>query len=71
MADRGATLMHTRVWLVDGPDESNTGQTYRVGFPITDQEAANLRVYAQDVAAAQSASGNRLRLDICVVDGRC
>ena len=42
MADRGATLMHTRIWLVDGLGESSTGQVYRLGFPITDQEAANL-----------------------------
>lgn len=67
MADRGATLMHTRIWLVDGPGESNTGQVYRLGFPITDQEATNLRTYAQDVAAVQGASGNRLRLDICML----
>ena len=67
MADRGATLMHTRIWLVDGPGESNTGQLYRLGFPITDAEATNLRTYAQDVAAVQGASGNRLRLDICML----
>lgn len=67
MADRGATLMHTRIWLVDGPGESNTGQVYRLGFPITDQEATNLRTYAQDVAAVEGASGNRLRLDICML----
>lgn len=67
MADQGATLMHTRIWLVDGPGESNTGQVYRLGFPIMDQEASNLHTYAQDVAAVQGASGNRLRMDICML----
>jgi len=68
MADRGATLMHTRVWLVNNPgDNTDMGMSYREFFPLSDQEAANLRAYAQDVAAVQGASGNRLRLDICLL----
>jgi hypothetical protein len=31
---------------------------------MSDQEASNLRTYAQDIATVQGASGNRLRLDI-------
>ena len=34
-------------------------------FPMTDQEQANLRAYAQDVAVIKGTGGNRLRLDIC------
>jgi hypothetical protein len=43
------------------------GLSYREFFPLSDQEAANLHAYAQDVAAVQGASGNRLRLDICLL----
>src|SRR5690349_3570853 len=64
MADRGATFINTMIWFVTTPGGSNLGETYRATFPMSDQEAANLRAYAQDVAAIRGASGNRLRLDI-------
>jgi hypothetical protein len=67
MADRGATFMHTSIWFVTTPGTSNLGETWRATFPITDQEAANLRAYAQDVAAVVGAGGNRLRLDIALM----
>jgi len=66
MADRGATFMHTSIWFVTEPGTTNFGQTWRATFPMTDQEAANLRAYAQDVAAVQGSGGNRLRLDIAL-----
>jgi hypothetical protein len=64
MADRGATFIHTHIWPVTTPGTTNFGETWRATFPMTDQEAANLRAYAQDVAAVQGAGGNQLRLDI-------
>jgi hypothetical protein len=64
MANEGATFVHTSVWLVTEPGGTNLGQTWRATFPITAHEAANLRTYAQDVAAVRSSSGNRLRLTI-------
>jgi hypothetical protein len=64
MADRGATFINTMIWFVTPPGGDNLGETWRATFPMSDQEAANLRAYAQDVAAIQGASGNRLRLDI-------
>ncbi len=64
MADRGATFISTRIWFVTEPGTTNFGQTWRATFPMTDQEEANLRAYAQDVAAVQGSGGNRLRLDI-------
>jgi hypothetical protein len=67
MADRGATFVHTSIWFVTTPGTSNLGETWRNTFPITDQEAANLRAYAQDVAAVKGAGGNRLRLDIALM----
>jgi hypothetical protein len=68
MADRGATLIHTRIWMVNDPGDSfDIGLSYREFFPLSDQQAANLRTYAQDVAAVLGASGNRLRLDICML----
>jgi hypothetical protein len=67
MADRGATVISTRIWFVTEPGTSNFGETWRATFPITDQEAANLHAYAQDVAAIEGSGGNRLRLDLCLL----
>jgi hypothetical protein len=66
MADRGATFIQTAIWLVTEPGTTNFGQTWRATFPMTDQEAANLHTYAQDVATVQGAGGNRLRLIIAL-----
>src|SRR5436305_7295843 len=65
MADRGATEISTRIWLVTEPGTTNFGETWRATFPMTDQEQANLHTYAQDVAAVQGVGGNRLRLNLC------
>ena len=67
MVDRGATFIHTSIWFVTYPGTTNLGETWRATFPMTDQEAANLRTYAQDAAAVLGASGNRLRLDIALM----
>jgi len=63
MADRGATFMSTHLWFADYPGTTSS-ETYRLFFPMSDQEAANLRAYAQDVAAVVGAGANRLRLDL-------
>jgi hypothetical protein len=67
MADRGATLIHTAIWFVVGPNDSNQGQASMAHFPISSQEASNLRTYAQDVAAIQGAGGTRLRLTLALL----
>ena len=67
IADRGATTVSTRIWLVTEPGTTNFGDTWRATFPMTSQEAANLRTYAQDVASVKGSAGNRLRLDICLL----
>ena len=68
IADRGATVISTRFWCVIAPSgESDLGETWRGHFPMSDQEAANLRTYAQDIAAVKGAGGNRLRLDFCLL----
>ena len=67
MADRGATVISTRIWLVTEPGTSNFGESWRATFPLSDQEQANLHAYAQDVAAIQGTGGNRLRLDLCLL----
>lgn len=65
MADRGASSIQTAIWVAKGP--SNTCcSTAQVTFPMTSQEQANLRAYAQDVASVAGAAGNRLRLDIAL-----
>ncbi len=65
MADRGATVIFTRIWMVTNPGETDFGESWRTHFPLTDQEQANLHTYAQDVAAIRGSGGNRLRLWIC------
>lgn len=67
MADRGATFISTRVWLVTEPGTTNFGETWRATFPLSDSEEANLHSYAQDVAAIVGSGGNRLRLDLCLL----
>jgi hypothetical protein len=65
MADRGATSIQTAIWVAKG--EGNTCcSTAQVTFPMTNQEQANVRAYAQDVASIVGAGGNRLRLDIAL-----
>jgi len=68
MADRGATFIHTSMWVAKQPGQTCCSNA-QITFPMTDQEAANLRAYAQDVAAIQSAAGNRLRLDLALMWG--
>ena len=59
MADRGATFIHTSMWVAKQPGQTCCSNA-QITFPMTDPEAANLRTYAQDVASIQSAAGNRL-----------
>jgi hypothetical protein len=67
MADRGATVISTRIWLVTEPGTDNFGETWRATFPLSDQEQANLHTYAEDVAAIKGSGGNQLRLDLCLL----
>ena len=67
MADRGATFVSTRIWLVTEPGTTNFGETWRATFPLSDQEETNLHAYAQDVAGVVGSGGNRLRLDLCLL----
>jgi hypothetical protein len=67
MADRGATLISTRLWLVLEPGTPNTNGAWALTFPMTSREQANLRSYATDVAAIVGSGGNRLRLDLCLL----
>ena len=67
MADRGATIIFTRIWFVTEPGTTDFGEQWRATFPMSLQEQANLRQYAQDVAAIRGTNGNRLRLNICLL----
>jgi hypothetical protein len=64
MADRGATVISTRIWLVTEPGTTNFGESWRATFPLASQEATNLQSYAKDVANIVGSGGNRPRLDI-------
>lgn len=64
MANRGASTIHTHIWLVTSPGGPDFGEPWRAHFPLSTQEVTNLRTYAQDVAAIQAGDGHRLRLDL-------
>ncbi|MCE9575052.1 MAG: hypothetical protein K8W52_18015 [Deltaproteobacteria bacterium] len=64
MADHGATVISTRIWFVTSPGGADYGEHWRAHFPMSAQEQANLRAYAQDVASIVGSGGNRLRLDV-------
>ncbi|MFZ4777826.1 MAG: sialate O-acetylesterase [Terrimicrobiaceae bacterium] len=67
MANRGATLISTRLWLfTTTPGPMNTMKC-NWHFPPSTQELATLRQYAQDVAALQAADGHRLTLDVVLL----
>jgi hypothetical protein len=67
VADRGATVISTRIWFVTEPGTTNFGETWRATFPMSDQEQTNLHTYAQDVANVVGSGGNRLRLDVVLL----
>jgi hypothetical protein len=64
MIDRGATVFSTRIWFVTEPGTDSGGETWRATFPMSDQEEANLKAYATDIAKLVGSGGNRARLDI-------
>ena len=67
MADRGATLISTRLWLVVEPGTANTHGAWALTFPLASGEQANLHAFATDVAAVVGSGGNRLRLELCML----
>ncbi len=51
MAAAGATVISTRIWMVQEPGGTSP-ETWRHHFPLSTQEVAGIRAYAEDVAAA-------------------
>jgi len=64
MADRGATFISTRIWLVSTGSTATSTARWKWQFPPSSQEIANLRQYATDVASIVASDGHRLRLDL-------
>jgi hypothetical protein len=66
MADQGANLISTRLWMVT-TEKATPGQPaekWKWHFPPSASELSNLRQYAQDVAATVAADGHYLQLDL-------
>jgi hypothetical protein len=63
MANAGATYIKTAIWMVS-TQQGYLGASWKSHFPLNATELANLRLFAQDVAAVQATDGHRLRLDI-------
>jgi hypothetical protein len=64
MADRGATLISTRIWPGLEPGSVNNNGAWIATFPLTLREQSNLHNFATDVAAVVGTGGNRLRLSL-------
>jgi hypothetical protein len=67
MVDRGASVIKHSIWMVTSPGGADFGETWRSHFPLSSQEATNLRSFAQDVAAVRAADGRRLKLDLTLL----
>ena len=67
MADRGASVIKHSIWMVTGPGNPDYGEVWRSHFPISSQETANLRTFAQDVANIRALDGRRLKLDLTLM----
>ena len=67
MADRGASVIKHSIWMVTSPGGTDFGQTWRSHFPLSTQEATNLRAFAQDVANTRAADGRLLKLDLTLL----
>jgi len=67
IADNGGGVISTRIWLVTPLGGDDFGEKWRAHFPLSDQEQANLRAFAQDVAAVVGVGGNHLSLDLCLL----
>lgn len=67
MANDGAKVISTRIWLVDtGVAPDPFGRKWAWNFPPTKQQQDNLRQYAQDVASITASDGSKLNLDITI-----
>lgn len=65
MADAGANTVKTTLWQVRSPEEpSDSLGAWKLGFPLSAQDVANLHQYALDVAAARTSSGRGLHLEL-------
>ena len=67
MADRGASVIKHSIWMVTSPGNPDYGEVWRSHFPISSQETANLRAFAQDVANTRAVDGRRLKLDLTLL----
>ncbi len=62
MADSGAEIIKTSLWMVQTPETYSSTGTWKLGFPYTTQDLANIKTYSQDVANIVASDGHRLNL---------
>ncbi|MBI2063538.1 MAG: hypothetical protein HYT65_00905, partial [Candidatus Yanofskybacteria bacterium] len=68
MADSGANIVKTSLWLVDDPtnrtpDTKEREGAWRLSFPLAGQELDNVIKYAMDVASIRAEDGHYLHLE--------
>lgn len=63
MADAGGQIISTNLWMVLSPESYDYApDNFKLGFPLSVQDLANIRTYAQDVAAIRATDGHYLSL---------
>lgn len=62
MADKGASFVSTRLWVVDQPSKRYPAHAWRLGFPFSSQELDNIKQYARDVGSIKRPDGQPLDL---------
>lgn len=61
IADSGASYVNTRLWFTDA-SQRFPNATWRLGFPPTQQELDNIKLYTQDVSQVIKPNGEPLDL---------
>ncbi|MBU2263295.1 hypothetical protein KJ750_01385, partial [Patescibacteria group bacterium] len=68
IADQGVKLIKTNLWLVDNTEaESASSLSWRLTFPFSSAQLANIRQYVQDVGSIQGSDGNYLSLQLSIL----
>ncbi len=71
MANSGARIVNTRLWLSDPPGSQSTNNPERLVFPLTDQELQNIRHYVRDISTVKDPEGNYLNLYLTTLWNAC
>lgn len=67
MANQGVHRVSTRLWMIRETANQGIDEAWRLAFPLSQQELANLQQYATDVANTSAPGKPRMRLDLIIL----